>query len=224
MAVAAVLLATIVSSSLSGGNPVTDPRASFTFDAENDTVLVRHFGGDTLAGSALAVETGERGRLGTFDGSNGMACAANVTRVRAGSVCRVPEAAYERLYVVWEGADNRSLILAERDPDPTPTPGPTTAPATATPTPTATPGETPAETPETTVTGTPTPTATPGETGTDAATATGAPTATPTASPTPTPTAVPTPTGTPTPEPNSVPTQTSTPTPSANATATGSGG
>jgi len=222
MAVAAVLLATVVASSLSGGDPATDPRASFTFDVEDDTVLVRHFGGDTLDGSALAVETGDGSRLGTFDGSDGMACAANVTRVRPGSVCRVPGAAYDRLYVVWEGPNNRSLILAERAPDPTPTPGPTTAPETPTPTPapTATTDGTPAGTPGPTTAGTPTPTASPGDT----PTATPAPTATQTRSPTPTPTAVPTPTGTPTPEPNSIPGSTPTPTPNGNGTAAGSGG
>jgi hypothetical protein len=218
MAVAAVLLATVVASSLSGGPPPGDPRASFTFDVENDTVLVRHYGGDTLDGSALAVESGERGRLGTFDGSDGMACVANVTRVRPGSVCRVPGAASERLYVVWEGPENRSLILAERAPDPTPTP----APETASPTPTPTPTATPAATPGTTAPGTPSPTASPGDTGTDASTATPAPTVTATPSPTPTPTAVPTPTDRPTPEPNAPVESTPTPTPRTNGTDAGS--
>ena len=41
------------------------------------------------------------------DGSDGMACTASVTRVSRGSVCRVPDAAYERLYVVREGPDDR---------------------------------------------------------------------------------------------------------------------
>lgn len=76
---------TVVASSLSG----SDPQASFTFDAENDTVLVRHFGGDT------------------FDGSDGTACTASVTRISRGSVCRAFDAAYERLYVVREGPDDR---------------------------------------------------------------------------------------------------------------------
>jgi len=223
MAVAAVLLATVVASSLSGGDPATDPRASFTFDVEDDTVLVRHFGGDTLDGSALAVETGDGSRLGTFDGSDGMACTANVTRVDPGSVCRVSGAAYERLYVVWEGANNRSLILAERAPDPTPTPASTTVPDTPTPTPTETLTGTPAGTPGPT-TGTPTSTASPDDTGTDTSTATPAPTATPTPSQTPTPTAVPTPTGTATPEPNAPVASTPTPTPSANGTTAGRGG
>jgi hypothetical protein len=218
MAVAAVLLATVVASSLSGGDPTTDPRASFTFDVENDTVLVRHFGGDTLDGSTVAVESGERGRLGTFDGSDGMACVANVTRVSPGSVCRVPGAASERLYVVWEGPENRSLILAERAPDPTPTRAPTTAPASPTPTATATP-----DAPGTPTPGTPTPTDAPGGTATAPRTATaGTPTATPSPTPEPTPTAVPTPTATRTPEPNSIPTP--TPTPAGNGTAGGSGG
>lgn len=203
MAVAAVLLATVVASSLSGGDPAGDPRASFTFDAENDTVLVRHFGGDTIDGAELAVESGDRGRLGTFDGSDGVACTANVTRVSRGSVCRVPDAAYERLYVVWEGPDNRSLILARRAPDPTPTPSPTPlTPETSEPEPT----------PTTSVGGTvsATPTAT-------------SPTRTPT--PTPTATAVPTPTGTPTAEPNTFPTPTPTLVPdTGNATASGGDG
>ena len=80
---------TVVVSSLSGSDPAGDPRASFTFDAGNDTVLVRHFGGDTI------------------DGSDGMACTANATRVSRGSVCRVLDAAHERLYVVREGPDDR---------------------------------------------------------------------------------------------------------------------
>jgi hypothetical protein len=220
MAIAAVLLATVVASSLSGGDPSTDPRASFTFDVENDTVLIEHFGGDTLDGSTLAVESGERGRLGTFDGSDGMACMANVTRVRPGSVCRVADTAYERLYVVWEGPNNRSLILAERGPDPTPTPAPTTVPVTATPrpTPTATPGDS-AGTP---TPGTPTPTASSGGTGTALpTTGQGTPTATPSPTPDPTPTPVPTPTPTATPEPNSIPTP--TPTPAGNGTTAASG-
>jgi hypothetical protein len=154
MAVAAVLLATVVASSLSGGDPAGDPRASFTFDAENDIVLVRHFGGDTISGAELAVESGDRGRLGTFDGSDGVACTANVTRVSRGSVCRVPDAAYERLYIVWEGPDNRSLILARRAPDPTPTPSPTpptpeTSEPEPTPTVTAVPTPTPTPVPDT---------------------------------------------------------------------------
>jgi|GEM_PF-2542573 len=218
MAVAAVLLATVVASSLSGGDPSTDPRASFTFDVENDTVLVRHFGGDALDGSRLVVESGDHGRLGTFDGSDGMACETNRTRVRPGSVCRVPDAAYEQLYVVWEGPNNRSLILAQRAPDPTPTPRATTAPDTPTSTPTGTPTDTPVGTTGTAAPETPTPTVSPGDDEPDASTATAAPTATPTPSPTPTPTAVPTPTGTATPEPNAPVASTPTPTRGTNGT------
>lgn len=159
MAVAAVLLATVVASSLSGGPPPGDPRASFTFDAENDTVLVRHYGGDTVDGSRLVVESGSRGRLGTFDGSDGAACERNVTRASPGSVCRVPNATHERLLVVWEGPDNRSLVLARRGADPTPTPVPTTPAPTPTPSPTAVPTTAP-ETAVTASTRTPTPTPT----------------------------------------------------------------
>ena len=208
MAVAAVLLATVVASSLSGGPPQGDPRASFAFDVENDTVLIEHYGGDTIDGADLAVESSERGRLGTFDGSDGVACESNVTRVRVGTVCRVPGGAYERLLVVWEGPDNRSLILARRGADPTPTPASTTRPPTATPTPTGTPTVTPAGTTQAT------PTAS--STGTTTASPVSTPTETPTS--TPSPTAVPTPTGTPTAEPNSIPTPTPTPT---NATTSG---
>jgi hypothetical protein len=208
MTVAAVLLATVVASSLGGGPPPGDPRTSFTFDAENDTVLVRHYGGDAIDGSALVVESGERGRLGTFDGSDGMACEHNVTTASVGSVCRVPNATHERLFVVWENRNNRSLILARRAPDPTPTLVPTTMSPTATPSPTVAPGTTA----EPTVA---TPTASP-VAGTTTATA--SPVPTPTGTPTPSPAPVSTPTPTATPEPNSVPTTAPTPT---NATAGG---
>jgi hypothetical protein len=198
MAVAAVLLATVVAASFGGGPPSSDPRASFSFAVDNDTVLVSHFGGDAIEGANLAVESGERGRLGTFDGSDGTACETNVSRVRPGTVCRVPDGAHERLLVVWEGPTNRSLILARRSPDPTPTVTPTTRPPTAT----SSSPDTPA-TATGTATGTPT-SASPGATGT--ATSTASPEPTPTETPTPTP--VPTPTPTATPEPNSVPTPT----------------
>jgi len=206
MAVAAVLLATVVASSLGGGPPPGDPRASFTFDVENDTVLVRHYGGDTIDGSDLVVESGERGRLGTFDGSDGVACERNVTRASPGSVCRVPSATHERLLVVWEGPDNRSLILARRGADPPPTRVPTTLAPTSTPSPT----DVPTTAPGTTVTvSTPTQTPAPGT-----ATPTASPVPTPTGTPTPTvtPTPIPTPTPTATAEPNSVPTTVPTPT------------
>lgn len=195
MAVAAVLLATVVTSSLSGGPPPGDPRASFAFDVDDDTVLVKHYGGDSIDGSNLVVESGERGRLGTFDGGEGMACERNVTRARVGSVCRVPDAVHERLFVVWENRNNRSLILARRAPDPTPTDAPSTLSRTTTPSPT----DVPAITAEPTVT---------------AATSTA-----PQGTNTPTVSSVTTPTGTPTLTPASTPTRTTSPTPTRTATA-----
>ncbi|MEF8884537.1 MAG: hypothetical protein V5A44_05380 [Haloarculaceae archaeon] len=184
MAVAAVMLATAVAASLGGGPAREDPRASFTFDVENDTVLVRHYGGDVVDGSDLAVKTSERGRLGTFDGSDGMACESNVSRVGPGSVCRVSGVAHERLLVVWEGPDDRSLILARRGPDPTATTAPTTRPLTATPSPARTPTSVPAGT-TAIATATPTPEE---RTGTPTATTVLTPTGTPTATLSPTPT------------------------------------
>lgn len=148
MAVVAVLLGTVVAANLAEDPGATeDPRASFTFATDNETVLVTHYGGDELDPAQVYVESGVRGRLGNFDGSAGMACAENHTRVSQGTTCRVPNATYERLFVVWEGEENRSLILARRGSDPTPTPTPTPVP-TATTTPT-----TPAA--NATVTGTP---------------------------------------------------------------------
>jgi hypothetical protein len=136
MAVVAVLLGAVVAANLAEQPGATeDPRASFTFEADNESVLVTHYGGDEIDPGAVYVESGTRGRLGSFDGSAGAACTRNVTRVTRGTTCRVPNATYERLYVVWEGADNRTLILDRRAPDPTPTPTPTPVPtATATPT------------------------------------------------------------------------------------------
>lgn len=214
MAVAAVLLGTVVASSLSGGPP-GERRASFVFDVENDSVLVEHYGGDVIDGANLAVESGERGRLGTFDGSDGRACVTNVSRVRRGTVCRVPGGAYERLLVVWEGPDNRSLILARRAADPTPTTRPPTATPPRTGTGTATFAGTTQATPTATVSGpTDTATATPVSTPSSTPTSTPSPTPTPTVSPAPNAVATPTPTASR--EPNAVPASTST-----NATATG---
>ena len=65
------------------------PPGQFHLRRRERTVLVRHFGGDT------------------FDGSDGTACTASVTRVSRRSVCRAFDAAYERLYVVREGPDDR---------------------------------------------------------------------------------------------------------------------
>lgn len=138
MAVVAVMLATVVAASISGGDGAPDPggdhpHASFTFSTENSTVLVTHYGGDAMNGSRLYVESETRGRLGDFAGTNGRACAANVTRVEPGSTCRVPDAIYDRLYVVWEGPGNRTTIFARRLPDPTPSPTSTPTPTTTTP-------------------------------------------------------------------------------------------
>ena len=65
------------------------PPGQFHLRRRKRTVLVRHFGGDT------------------FDGSDGTACTASVTRISRGSVCRAFDVAYERLYVVREGPDDR---------------------------------------------------------------------------------------------------------------------
>jgi hypothetical protein len=189
MAVVAVLLGTVVAANLSGGGGAgapADPRASFTFDADNESVLVTHFGGDELNASRVYIESGERGRLGNFDGTDGRVCAENVTHLVVGVTCTVADARYERLYIVWEGADNRTLILARRLADPTPTP-------TGTPTVTPTAGPTPTPSPTGTPTGTTAVNQTPTST---AANATATPSGTATSVPTPTPS--PTPTGTPT--------------------------
>lgn len=138
MAVVAVLLGTVVAANIVGDPGATeDPRASFTFETDGSDVLVTHFGGDELDPAAVYVESGTRGRLGNFGGSGGMACARNHSQVEQGTTCRVANASFEQLYVVWQGEENRTLILARRGPDPTPTPTPT-ATATAAPTPTAT--------------------------------------------------------------------------------------
>lgn len=212
MAVVAVLLATVVAANIaespgSGSGP-GDPRASFTFATENSTVVVTHYGGDALDPEHVYVESGTRGRLGNFDGSAGMACTRNLTTVERGSTCRVPNSSHERLYVVWDAGENRSLILARRGADPTPSPSPTQTPnVTVSPTPATTttaPGTaSPATQTPPTQTGTPTsgtPTGnetTPGtETGTPGTPATptngtGTPTGTPTATPAGTPTETP---------------------------------
>jgi len=194
MAVVALLLATVVAANIAeetGQNPGVDPRASFTFDADGTAVVVSHYGGDELDPAAVYVESGRQGRLGNFDGSAGMACAENVTRLVPGTTCRIPESRYDRLYVVWENEQNRSLILARRGPDPTPTPSPT-----PTPTPTPVPTDTP--TPGATETATPPPTE--GGTATGTPTTGTPPSGTPTPTPATTPTATP-PNGTATPEP-----------------------
>lgn len=225
MAVVAVMLGTVVAANIAEDPGATeDPRASFTFETDGNAVLVSYYGGDELDPASVFVESGVRGRLGNFDGSAGMACQRNVTQIERGSTCRVPNGTFERLIVVWEGEDERSLILAQRGPDPTPTPS-------LSPTPTVT--ETPA-TPDSTATATPTGTTRPGTPstqttsggttapGTATATANGtAPaggtdTATPTGTPTPGETA--TPAGTPPSDETSTP-EAGTGTP-ANGTAT----
>lgn len=181
MAVAAVLLGTVVATSAVNGPPqgaaVEDPRASFTFDAEGETVLVTHYGGDVLAGDHVYVESGARGRLGNFNGTDGSACETNRTSVGPGTTCRVAGGTHDRLYVVWDAGQNRSLILARRGADPTPTPTATVTPSATpqatetTPTPAATATTTPAGTVTATRTATPgagTGTATPTPVGTAA--------------------------------------------------------
>lgn len=195
MAVVAVLLGTVVAASLGEGparSPGTDdPRASFTFATDDGTVAVTHFGGDALDPAHVYVESGTRGRLGNFGGSAGAACTENLTRVRPGATCRVPNATDERLYVVWDAGENRSLILARRGADATASPARTAA-GTATPTPT------PATPPATA------PPATRGPSSTTAAvTATAGGTAT-----TPETTGTAPPTGTETSEPDGAPTAT----------------
>lgn len=211
MAVVAVLLGTVVAANLSEapGSDATDPRASFTFDTDNETVLVTHYGGDEIDPAHLYVESDTRGRLGTFDGSDGMACERNVTRVVPGSACRVTNATHEKLYVVWDRGENRSLILDRRAADPTPTPSPT-------PTPNATVSQTPGPT-------TPNGTATPTATGAPATPGTPTPSTPATSTGTPTGTASTPGTGTPTPAPtttNGTEPPAGSPTPSATPTGT----
>jgi hypothetical protein len=135
MAVVAVLLGTVVAANLAEDPGATeDPRASFTFETDNASVLVTQYGGDNLDPASVYVESGTRGRLGNFDGSAGMACTRNVTELRSGRTCRVPDARYDQLYIVWQGPQSRTHILARRSPDPTPTATPTPVPTT-TPTP-----------------------------------------------------------------------------------------
>jgi hypothetical protein len=152
MALAALLLAMSLVASISGGPTDPDrPRASFVFESDGTDVVVTHFGGDRLNGSHVSVESATRGSLGAFADTDGGACATPVGNVTRGSECRVPDAVYEQLYVVWNGPGDDRLVLDRRPADPTPSPTPT-----ATPTPTQTPTATPTPTP------TPTPTATPG--------------------------------------------------------------
>ncbi|PSP50848.1 hypothetical protein BRC60_04440 [Halobacteriales archaeon QH_1_68_42] len=64
----------------------------------------------THPGACLGLPTGTTvvaSSLSGSDGSDGTACTASVTRVSRGSVCRVLDTAYERLYVVREGPDDR---------------------------------------------------------------------------------------------------------------------
>ncbi|WP_135363341.1 hypothetical protein [Halosimplex halophilum] len=191
MALAAVLLAMSLVTSISGGPAEPDrPRASFVFETDGTDVVVTHYGGDRLNGSHVHVESATRGRLGAFAGTDS-ACATPVENVTRGSECRVPGAAYEPLYVVWDGSAGDRLILDRRPADPTPSPTPTATPS-PTPTPTATPTATPTPTPTSTPdigtptegtttpngTVTPGPNSTAGPTGTAAPNGTAAPTGT----------------------------------------------
>lgn len=118
MAVVAVLLATVTAASIDGdphSHERDHPHATFSFAVENSTVVIEHVRGDTLDGAAVYVESAERGRLGNVDGSDGLACTSVATEVEPGTTCRVPDAADERLVVVWAGPDNRTLTLADRD-------------------------------------------------------------------------------------------------------------
>ncbi|QLH80096.1 hypothetical protein [Halosimplex pelagicum] len=187
MALAAVLLAMSVVTSISGGPTDPDrPRASFVFEADGTDVVVTHYGGDRLNGSHVSVESATRGSLGTFADAEDGTCATPVENVTRGSECRVPGAVYEQLYVVWNGSDGDRLVLDRRPADPTPSPTPT---ATPTPTPTPTPGAvTPPGTPPN---GTATPgngTAAPNGTLTPGLNGTAAPEGTPAANGTSTPT------------------------------------
>ena len=140
MAVAALALATVVAASFAGGIGTDPPRASFVFETDGTDVIVTHYGGDDLDGEQIYVESAERGLLGNAAGTDGRACAENRTQLSQGTTCRVADAAYEQLYVVWQADDERA-ILDRRPADPTPTPTPTVTPAPTT-VPTATPTET----------------------------------------------------------------------------------
>ena len=208
MVAAAVLLAMSVVASLSGAGTERGPdrpRASFVFETDGTDVLVTHYGGEPLDGSNVSIESETRGMLGEFNGSDGTVCATPVSNVTHGATCRVPNAAYEGLYVVWNETGGDRLILDRRPAADTPTATPTATPtvtptSTATLTPTATPAAngtaTPSETPvEGTATPTPPPngtvppngTAVPNGTATPDGTSTGG-TAIPTGTDTPTPT------------------------------------
>lgn len=164
MAVAAVLLAVALASSVGGGGE-TDPRpeASFVFDRDGLAVVVTHFGGDAVDGDHLYVVSRSRGSLGNVAGTDGRACERNRSEMTRGDECRVADAVYDRLLVVWQRGETERLVLARRGASATPTPTPTATP-TPTPTPTATPASTPTPTPDaspTTSAATPTP-STPG--------------------------------------------------------------
>lgn len=201
MGVAAVLLASVVLASATGGDggDTGPPRASFVFETDGRDVLVSHFGGDELDPERVYVDTAS-GTLGNFAGTDGQGCATNRTKLTAGVTCRVANASWERLYVVWRGQGDERRILARRYADETPTSTPTVTEPSA-PTETATQTEpaggtarpdgtaTPANGPGTRTDGT-TPTGTRDDSSTEStptATATATATVTATGTPTPTP-------------------------------------
>lgn len=159
MAVVAVLLAMVVAAAATGGGGgggetgIDPPTASFVFETSGTDVNVTLYGGETLDGEAIYVESAVDGTLGNLAGTDDRACATNVTRMRVGDSCVIEDATRDTLYLVWRSGGDR-YILDRRYGDPTPTPFPTPSPA-ATPTLTATPTES-------LVPGTSTPTVVPG--------------------------------------------------------------
>jgi hypothetical protein len=144
MAVVAVLLAMVVAAAATGGDGggeagIDPPTASFVFETDGSDVNVTLYGGDALDGEAIYVESASEGTLGNVAGTDGSACATNLTRMRVDDGCLVTNATHDTLYVVWRSGGDR-YILDRRYGDPTPTPVPT---ATPSPTPTLTPTETP---------------------------------------------------------------------------------
>ena len=143
MVAAAVLLALSVVASLSGAGTERGPdrpRPSFVFGTSGTGALVTHYS-DPLDGSNASIESETRGMLGDFDGSDGIDCVTPVSNVTRGATCRVPNAAYEGFYVVWNDPGGDRLLLDRRPAADTPIPTATATPAvtpTSTVTPTAT--------------------------------------------------------------------------------------
>jgi hypothetical protein len=198
MGVTAVLLAVTVATPFVG-DETTAPSASFVFEVEGEDVVIQHYGGDSIGGEYLYVLTRANGTLGNVAGTDGKACAEDVSTMERGDTCRIRDSAYTRVLVVWQ-RDGERHVLGLRPADPTPTPVPTPTPTrtptptptgtptptptpTVTPTPTttsggATPGTTTASTPETTVAGTTTEGTTTASTPTASSTGTPSPSAT----------------------------------------------